>query len=106
MARHDGYRGTPSRHYPTAAVWRTAKAQVEAVLAEYDTLGDFNTSMSYSANDDEYENQRLDETSEVVTVRRYPYTKLQFYGTNGFRSSSGGSGPALFLRNAPYASWW
>ena len=92
-----------ARYYLYRGDLDNAKAQVEAVLAEYNTLKDFNTSMSYSANDDEYE-INASTNKEIVTVK-YPYTKLQFYGTNGYPELFEWE-DLLFARTCSYASWW
>ena len=93
-----------ARYYLYRGDLDNAKAQVEAVLAEYNTLKDFNTSMSYSSNDDEYEINASTPEKETVTVK-YPYTKLQFYGTNGFPELFEWE-DLLFARTCSYASWW
>lgn len=59
--------------------------------------------MSYSANDDEYE-INASTNKEIVTVK-YPYTKLQFYGTNGYPELFEWE-DLLFARTCSYASWW
>ena len=80
-----------------------ALSQVEAVLAEYNTLKDYNTSMSYSANDDQYV---INSSTNKETVNvKYPYTKLQFYGTNGYPELFEWE-DLLFARTCSYASWW
>lgn len=92
-----------ARYYLYRGDLEKAKAQAEAVLAEYSTLKDFNTSMSYSANDDQYE-INASTNKETVTVK-YPYTKLQFIGTNGFPELFGWE-ELLYARTCTNASWW
>ena len=60
--------------------------------------------MSYSSNDDEYEINASTPEKETVTVK-YPHTKLQFYGTNGFPELFEWE-DLLFARTCSYASWW
>lgn len=76
------------------------------VLAEYSTLKDFNdpAEMYYSTNDDTYTiNPGTPEEEQIVV--KYPYTKLQFYGTSGFPELLGWK-ELLFARTMSYASWW
>ncbi len=92
-----------ARYYLYRGDLQSAMDHANAVLTEYSTLKDFNTSMSYSANDDQYViNSSTNE--ETVTVK-YPYTKLQFYGTNGYPELFEWE-DLLFARTCSYASWW
>lgn len=83
-----------------------AKKYADEVLAEYNVLKDFNdpAEMSYHDVDDTYVINMGTPAEETITVR-YPYTKQQLYGTNGFPELLGWK-ELLYVRTMSYASWW
>ena len=84
----------------------TAKKYADEVIAEYSVLKDFNdpAEMYYHAVNDTYVINMGTPDEETVTVR-YPYTKQQLYGTNGFPELLGWK-ELLYVRTMSYASWW
>lgn len=95
-----------ARYYLYRGDYANALAQVEAVLEETSTLKDYNdpAQMSYFPRPDEYEINATTGTKETVEVY-YPYTCLQFYGSNGFPELFEWE-ELLFARTCSYASWW
>lgn len=95
-----------ARFYLYLGDYDLAKQYAEEVLAEYSTLKDFNdpAQMYYSYNDDTYTINSGTSEEEVITVK-YPYTKLQFYGTSGYPEFLAWE-DLLFARTMSYASWW
>ena len=91
-----------ARYYLYRGDFENALTQVEAVLKEYSTLKDFNTTMYYSQNDDVYTINSS--TKEEVVHVKFPYTKLQFYGSNGYPELFEWE-DLLFARTCCYASW-
>lgn len=83
-----------------------AKKYADAVLAEYSEMKDFNdpTEMYYHDVNDTYVINMGTPQQETITVR-YPYTKQQFYGTNGYPEFLGWK-ELLYSRAMSYASWW
>lgn len=101
-----GVRAFASRYYLYMGDLDKAKQYADEVLAEYSELKDFNdpAEMSYSPNDDTFTiNQGTPQEEQIIV--KYPYTKLQFYGTNGFPELLGWK-ELLFVRTMSYASWW
>ena len=92
-----------ARYYLYRGDFENALTQVEAVLKEYSTLKDFNTTMYYSQNDDVYTINSS--TKEEVVHVKFPYTKLQFYGSDGYPELFEWE-DLLFARTCYYASWW
>lgn len=92
-----------ARYYLYRGDFGNALTQVEAVLKEYSTLKDFNTSMYYSQNDDVYTINSS--TNEEIVHVKFPYTKLQFYGSDGYPEMFEWE-DLLFARTCYYASWW
>ena len=93
-----------ARYYLYRGDYTNALAQVEAVLSETSTLKDYNTSMSYFEDPDDYTINESSGSPEKVFVY-YPYTCLQFYGSNGFPELFEWE-ELLFARTCSYASWW
>lgn len=101
-----GIKAFAARFYLYMGNYSKAADFAEQVLAEYNTLKDFNdpAEMSYSTNDDIFTiNSGTPEEEQIVV--KYPYTKLQLYGTNGFPELLGWK-ELLFVRTMSYASWW
>ncbi len=95
-----------ARYYLYRGDYANALANVEAVLAETSTLKDYNdpAQMSYFQTPDEYEINASTDAKETVQVY-YPYTFLQFYGSNGYPELFGWE-ELLYARTCSYASWW
>ena len=93
-----------ARYYLYRGDYTNALAQVEAVLSETTDLKDYNTSMSFFDTPDEYTINGSTGSPETVFVD-YPYTCLQFYGSNGYPELFEWE-ELLFARTCSYASWW
>lgn len=99
-------RAFAARFYLYMGDYTNAAKYAGEVLAEYSTLKDFNdpAEMYYSTNDDTFTiNAGTPEEEQIVC--KYPYTKLQFYGTTGFTELLEWK-ELLYARTMSYASWW
>lgn len=95
--------GFAARYYLYLGDYENAIASVDKVLAEYQILKDYNKSMYYSNNDDQYTINTS--TNPEVVVVKYPYTKIQFYSTSGFGELFEWE-ELLYARTCSYAAWW
>lgn len=71
-----------ARYHLYKGEYEKALSSAEAVLAEYSTMKDYNTSMYYSPNDDQFVINSS--TNPETIIVKYPYTKLEFFFSNGF----------------------
>lgn len=117
LAQADGtlenWRGTTAsvkafaaRFYLYMGQYDKAAQYADDVLKEYSTLKDFNdpAEMYHHQVNDTYTINAGTPQEEVITVK-YPYTKNQFYGTNGYPDFLGWK-EMLYSRALSYASWW
>lgn len=99
-------RAFAARYYLYMGDLDKAKQYADEVLAEYSELKDFNdpAEMSYFPVNETYTiNSGTDREEQIVC--RFPYTKVQFYGTSGFPELLGWK-ELLYARTMYYASWW
>ncbi len=101
-----GVNAFAARFYLYMGDYDKARKYADDVLSEYSTLKDFNdpAEMYYSDNDDTFTINSGTPDEEQIVVK-YPYTKLQLFGTNGFPELLGWK-ELLFVRTMSYASWW
>lgn len=99
-------RAFAARYYLYMGDYEKAAGYADEVLREYNVLKDFNdpAEMYYHEIDDIYVINQGKPDQEEITVK-YPYTKNQFYGTNGYPELLGWQ-ELLFARCMSYASWW
>lgn len=93
-----------ARYYLYRNDYDNALTQVEAVLAEYKTLKDFNTQMSYHGRVDTFVIKDKEGVDETVTIK-YPYTHQMFYQTSGYPELFGYE-DVLYARTSAYNQYW